>query len=157
VSVLECNQNTPSDPKHFLQILELDAPRERARTFNNGCTCPRYPAVPDSTSGMLPAIHIRFTCLRASTRSTSVSDTPRPLIWCSRQHISRAIRTEIVERVENNIEARKPCEIIMRIFDIAMDWRNADVRVKCCGSARCNLEIRLSPSRRAHTSASNVP
>ncbi len=37
------------------------------RTLNRGCTWPRYPAVPDSTSGMFAAIHILFTCLRAST------------------------------------------------------------------------------------------
>lgn len=44
------------------------------RTLRIGCTCPRYPAVPDSTRGTLAAMHILLTCRRASGRQDRVSN-----------------------------------------------------------------------------------
>jgi hypothetical protein len=104
-------------------------------TLSKGCTWPRYPAVPDSTSGIRPAMHILFTCLRASAVQHAVSTRMRS----RRLFGGEFVFTQVIERVQDEIKLFEPLNIELWLFDVAMYWMKMDVRVEGTSSLCCYL------------------
>jgi hypothetical protein len=52
-----------------------------------------------------------------------------------------ALRTEIVQSIQNDVKRLEPRHIELRVFDIGMDRVYSNVGIKCRRSARRNLSI----------------
>ena len=52
-----------------------------------------------------------------------------------------ALRTEVVQSVQNDVKCLEPRHIELRVFDIGMDRVYSDVGIKCRRSACRNLLI----------------
>ena len=89
--------------------------------------------MPESTSGMAPAMHILFTCLRASTRDRGVDD---PMGDAERRWPGR---TEVVEHVEDDVEGLEPGEVELRVFDVGMGRGDMHGGVERGGGAGSDL------------------
>ena len=96
--------------------------------------------MPESTSRMAPAMHILFTCLRASTRDRRVGRPVRcDAMRCGAAEGRWRGRTEVVERVEDDVEGLEPGEVELRVFDVGVDGGDVHGGVERGGGAGGNL------------------